>query len=43
MEEMISECCEAPIFRYEKAWDAGICSKCKTLNSVRREKKEEVE
>ena len=40
MEEMISECCEAPIFRYEKAWDAGICSKCKTLNSVKREKEE---
>ena len=36
MEEMLSECCEAPIFRYEKSWDAGICSECKHVNSVKR-------
>ena len=40
MEDMLSDCCEAPIYTYEKIWDAGICSVCKTLNSVKREKEE---
>ena len=38
MEEMLSECCEAPRFRYEKHWDAGICTECRHVNSVKREK-----
>ena len=36
MEEMLSECCEAPVFAYEKNWDAGVCSECKHVNSVKR-------
>ena len=40
MEDMLSECCEAPVFAYEKIWDAGVCSECKHVNSVKREKEE---
>ena len=40
MEEMLSECCETPVFAYEKIWDAVVCSECKHVNSVKREKEE---
>ena len=43
MEDMLSDCCGEPIYRYEKHWDAGICKKCRHVNSVCREEKEEVE
>ena len=28
MEEHLSECCEARLKQYSKAWKDGVCSKC---------------
>jgi hypothetical protein len=35
IENIVSECCEAEVYAYNKRFRAGTCSKCKEYNSAK--------
>ena len=38
----VSECCNAKLWKYDKNWDDGICSKCKEHTPAQKEEKGEL-
>ena len=42
MVRAVSECCGANLLNFDKAWQDGICSKCKEHSPAQKEEKGEL-